>query len=165
MVSWNNNVTPERGQFVWHGPGGYFDALRDWELDMIKNTLMPAYKAGKLPLLCCGDTEKQQEDAADVLAWDGLPFYFMGLQCTGEGIFNSVYFGLNYGNEQFLKVAVDQIVEFARVMGIPAEGILLGRTCQYTYFENQPGNLVDPIKLAADRAGLRLIEEKHERWD
>lgn len=170
VVSWKNDgITPERGQFVWHGPGGYFDALRDWELDLIKTTLMPAYKAGKLPWLCCGDASRDRDDAADVLAWDGLPLLFMGMHRIhlpkGEGNFNSIYFGFNYGNDQFLKVAVWQIVEFAKVMGIPAEGILLGRTCQYTYFPNQAGDLVDPIKLVADRVGLQLNEEKHERWD
>lgn len=169
-VSWKNGgFTPEVGQFVWHGPSGYFDAFRDWELDLIKNTLMPAYKAGKLPNLCCADTSQDRDEAANTLAWDGLPFHFMGMGRIhlpeNEGNFNSIYFGLNYGNEQFLKVAVQQIVDFARVMDIPPEGILLGRTCQYTYFQNQAGDLVDPIKLAADRAGLRLKEEKHERWD
>lgn len=165
VVSWHNNITPERGQFVWHGPGGYFDALRDWELDLIKDTLMPAYKAGKLPWLCCNNSSRDRDEAANVLAWNGLPFLFMGLQThLPGGKFNSIYFGLNYGNEQFLKVAVRQIIEFARVMDIPREGILLGRTCQYTYAENQAGDLVDPINLAADRIGLQLEKEKHERW-
>jgi len=165
MVLWNNNITPERGQFVWHGSGGYFDALRDWELDLIKDTLMPAYKAGKLPWLCCADVSQDRDEAANTLAWDGLPFLFMGLQCIGEDNFNSIYFGFNYGNDSFLKVVLWQIVDFAKVMGIPAEGILLGRTCQYTYFQDQTGDLVDPIKLAADRMELQLHEEKHERWD
>ena len=170
MVSWKNGgYNPERGQFVWHGPSGYFDALRDWELDLIKDTLMPAYKTGKLPLLCCDDADRDRDEAVNVRAWDGLPILFMGMQRIhlpeGEGNFNSIYFGMNYGNEQFLKVAVWQIGEFARVMGVPAEGILLGRTCQYTYFENQAGDLVDPIKLVADRAGLCLHKENHERWD
>lgn len=152
-----------RGYFVWHGKEGYFSPLQDWEINLIKNKLMPAYRNGKLPNFGCPCPNEKEDDCHKIEAWNGLPLHFMGMRALHLGKkndnpkFNCITFRMHYHNQIFLDFAVKEIARFTEIMGYSSNKVLIGKTFQEIFWVTE-GVCLDPAKYAADKANLGFAE-------